>query len=450
MFSSIYNHAARESLFWNQVLETMPRADLDALHLKRLRKLIQFAYENIPMYRELYDAHGVKPEDIRTLDDYAQKLPSIDKSDLLRYQAQGKSVVPRSQERISFLYQTSGTTGKPLTEPGYFPDILNQWTYSWWAHGIRPGDVFYFAFPFGVFMAFWSAYFDALLMGAQVISGGGVDSKTRVRHIQELRPTVLVCTPTYALRLAEVAKELGVDSRATSIRIVSTCGEAGPIVPRIRRALEDAWNAKAIDLYGISELWGSTNWECPRHPDRMHLLESSAYGIVVDETGRVAPDGAKGEYVLTCYEATVQPLIKYRTHDIVEWHRQPCECGRSWLWLQGGVLGRTDQMIRVKGTAVFPSSIQVVLSEAKGLSERLEIHIAKDEADGNFDQVMVKVEAADQSGPEGYSALQTEAEALLRSRLGVRIPVEVVAPLSLPRYELKAKMVFDHRPKEVN
>ena len=362
-------------------METMPRAELDSLHLKRLRALIQFAYGKIPMYRELYDAAGVKPEDIRTLDDYAQKLPFIDKDVVLRYQLVGKSVVPGSQERISFLYQTSGTTGKPLMEPGYFPDIINQWACSWWAHGIRPGDVFYFAFPFGTFMAFWSAYFDALLLGAQVISGGGVDSKTRIHQIQQLRPTVLMATPTYALRLAEVAKEMGVDSRATTIRIVSTCGETGPIVPKIRRALEEAWNAKATDLYGISELWGSTNWECPRHQDRMHLLESSAYGMVIDESGNVAPDGATGEYVLTCYEATVQPLIKYRTHDIVEWHKEPCDCGRSWLWLQGGVLGRTDQMIRVKGTSVYPTAIQVFLGEVKGLSERLEIHIYKDEGD---------------------------------------------------------------------
>jgi phenylacetate-CoA ligase len=322
-----------------------------------------------------------------------------------------------------------------------------MWTYQWWAHGIRPKDIFYFAFPFGTFMAFWSAYFDALLLGAQVISGGGVDSKTRIHQIQQFRPTVLISTPTYALRLAEVAKEMGVDSRATSIRIISTAGETGSMVPALRRAMEEAWNAKAIDLYGISELWGSTSWECPMHPDRMHLGESTAYGIVVDESGKLVPSGEKGEFVLTNYEATIQPLIKYRTHDVVEWHKEPCDCGRSWLSLRGGVLARTDQMVMIKGTNVYPSSIQALLGEVKGLSERIEIHMDRDEGDEAFDRVYAKVEPSSGVDGEKWSILKAEAEGLLRRRIGVSIPVEVVPPMSLPRYELKAKLVFDHRSK---
>ncbi|MFQ5852084.1 MAG: phenylacetate--CoA ligase family protein [Candidatus Binatia bacterium] len=447
MIKPVYSQRARENPYWNEVLETMPREQLDALHLKRLRALIKHAYENIPMYREIYDEAGVRPEEIQTLDDYVEKLPTVDKQDVLKYQTQGKSTVPGSEQYISFLYQTSGTTGKPLLEPGHFPDLINMWTYQWWAHGIRPGDVFYFVFPFGTFMAFWSAYFDALLLGAEVISGGGVDTKTRIRQIHQFRPTVLISTPTYALRLAEVAKETGVDTRATSIRIISTAGEAGSMIPAIRRALEEAWNAKAIDLYGISELWGSTSWECPAHPDRMHLGESTAYGIVVDENGRLVPDGGRGEFVLTNYEATIQPLIKYRTHDVVEWHKEPCDCGRSWLWLRGGVLARTDQMVTVKGANVYPSAIQALLGEVKGLSERMEIHIDGDE--GVSAKVMVKVEPSPDIGEKSYPALKSEAEAVLRANIGVTIPVEVVPPQSLPRYELKAKLVFDHRPKGV-
>ncbi len=447
MIKPFYSQRAMESPYWNEALETMPRGELDALHLKRLRSLIKYAYQNIPMYREIYGAAGIRPDDIRTLDDYVEKLPTIDKQDVLKYQLQGKATVPGSEEYVSFLYQTSGTTGKPLMEPGHFPDLINMWVYQWWAHGIRPRDVFYFAFPFGTFMAFWSAYFDALLLGAQVISGGGVDSKTRIYQIQQFRPTVLISTPTYALRLAEVAKELGVDTRATSIRIVSTAGETGSMAPALRRAMEEAWNAKAIDLYGLSELWGSTSWECPLHPDRMHLGESTAYGIVVDESGKLVPSGEKGELVLTNYEATIQPLIKYRTHDVVEWHKEPCDCGRSWLSLRGGVLARTDQMVTIKGTNVYPSSIQALLGEIKGLSERIEIHIDRDGENGGFDRVYVKVEPSPGVDREKCSILKAEAEGLLWRRIGVSIPVEVVSPMSLPRYELKAKLVFDHRSK---
>jgi len=441
----LYSRAAQESPYWNEYLETMPRRELDAMHLRRLKGLIHHAYHNVPMYRDIYDKAGVKPEDIRTLDDYVKKLPSIDKSDVSLYQKQGKATVAGSEEHVTFMYQTSGTSGNILLEPGHYPDLVNKWTYQWWAHGIRPNDTYYFAFPFGTFMAFWSAYIDALLMGGQTITGGGVDTKTRILQIQQFRPTVLVATPTYALRLAEVAREMGVDPRATSVRIVTTAGEPGAIVPAIRRAIEDAWDAKALDLYGVSELWGSTSWECPKHEDRMHFSEASGYGIVVDEKGGLMPDGGKGEFLVTSYESTVQPLIKYRTHDLVEWHKEPCDCGRTWLSLRGGVLARTDQMVTVKGTNVYPTSVQVLLGEVRGLSERVEIHINGGEAVPTT--VAVKVEPNAGVEEANFPALKVQAEKLLHDMIGVTIPVEVVPPLSLPRYELKAKVVFDHRPK---
>jgi phenylacetate-CoA ligase len=446
--SPLYSRKAHESQYWNESMETMARPELDAMHLRRLQKLIHHAYHTVPMYREIYDKAGVKPEDIRTLEDYATKLPSIDKSDVSFYQRQGDATVRRSEEHVTFMYQTSGTSGNILLEPGYYPDLVNNWTYQWWAHGIRPSDTFYFAFPFGTFMAFWSAYQDALLLGGKTITGGGVDTKTRILQIQQFRPTVLVATPTYALRLAEVAREMGVDPRSTSVRIVTTAGEPGAIVPAIRRAIEDAWDAKALDLYGISELWGSTSWECPKHPDRMHLSESSAYGIVVDENEQVVPDGGKGEFVLTSYEATVQPLIKYRTHDLVEWHKDRCDCGRTWLSLRGGVLARTDQMVTLKGANVYPTSVQVLLGQVQGLSELIQIHI--NGGDGVPTTVDIKVEPNAGIEQASLPALKGQAEKLLHDMIGVTIPVEIVPYQSLPRYELKSKVVFDHRPKRTS
>ncbi len=441
-----YNEKTRESSYWNEVLETTPREQLDALHLRRLRAVIAHVYQTIPMYREIYDRAGVKPEDIRTLDDYVEKLPTIDKDDVRKYQAEGKCTVLGSEQYRSFLFATSGTTGRALRAPGHFTDLLGGWVFQWWAHGIRPEDIFYFAFPFGAFMGFWGAYVDAILLGAQTISGGGVDSKARIRQILEHRPTVLVSTPTYALRLAEVAREIGIDCRSTSIRIITTGGETGAVMPSLCRAMEDAWGAKAIDLYGISEAWGCTSWQCPVRPERMHFTESQAYGIVVDDRGRVVPSGGKGEFILTGYEVAVQPLIKYRSHDVVEWHKEPCECGRTWLWLRGGVLGRTDQMVTIKGTNVYPSAIQTLLGEVAGLSEHLEIHIDRE---GNFNRVLVKVEPSPGIEEKRYRETKTQAENLLHARIGVGIPVEIVPPMSLPRYEMKAKLVFDHRPEAI-
>ncbi len=442
MAKSLYTKKAKETSYWNEALETMPREELDALHLRRLRALIAHAYQNIPMYHEIYDRARVKPEDIRTLDDYVQKLPVLDKTDVIGYQAKGQSTVTGSEQYRSLLFQTSGTTGRVLLEPGYYPDIINNDGYKLWGSGLGPGDSFYFAFPFGTFMGFWSMFFDAVFIGAQVISGGGVDSETRIRHILDFRPNVLVATPTYAARLAEVARDMGVDSRATSIRFILTAGEQ--VAPSLRKAIEQAWNAKLLDIYGISDLWGSTSWQCPVHPDRLHLSELQAYAIVVDDRGKLAPSGERGEFILTNYEATIQPLIKYRTHDVVEWHKEACDCGRTWLWLKGGVLGRTDHMVTVKGTNVYPSAIQALLGELPGLSDRVEVHIKRD---GRFDRVEVRVEASAGTEARSYEGLKRQAEELLRIRVGVSIPVEIVPPLGLPRYEMKAKVVFDHRPK---
>jgi phenylacetate-CoA ligase len=445
----VYSSKARQSPYWNEYLETMPRERLDSLHLKRLQATIRFAYDNAPMYREIYDREKVRPEGIRTLVDYIERLPILDKPDLFEFQRRnppyGDTIVRGSQEYISVFFQTSGTTGVPLLEPGYFMEILtDQWTYNWWANGIRPTDVFYLAFPYGTFMAFWAAHYDALFMGGQVISGGGADSKTRMKQIEQLKPTVLVATPSYALHLAEVGKEMGIDPRKTSIRFVSTAGEPGPAVPYIKKAIEEAWDATAIDLHGISDVWGSCSWQCPKHPDRLHFTEASAYPLVIDEAGEPVANGGVGELVITSYRPCIQPMIKYRTRDLVECHREGCDCGRTWIWLRGGVLARTDQMAIVKGTNVYPTAVQAVVGEVEGLSGNLEIHLSRE---GITDAVSVKVEPLESVAPSDYRRLKERVENALRETIRANIPVELVAPGGLPRYELKAKRVIDHRPK---
>ena len=444
----LYSQRSMESPYWNEYLETMPREKLDQLHLRRLQHLVGYAYENVPMYQDLYDKAGVRPGDIRTLDDFREKIPSIDKPDVVRYQNQhppfGDSVVRDSGDYFNFYFQTSGTTGTPLKEIGYYRDMVtNGWVFKWWAHGIRPRDIIYFAFPFGTFMAFWAAYHSAVALGAQIISSGGATTEQRVKQIMETKPTVLVATPTYALRIAEVAREMGMDPVGSSIRIVSSAGEPGYVLPAIRESVEKAWGAKALDLYGLSDLWGCDAWHCPVHPDRLHLTETVAYGIVLDEEGKLVPEGGQGEWVLTNF-VNIMPLIKYRTHDVVEWHKEPCDCGRTWIWLRNGVLGRTDQMVTIKGTNVYPTAIQSITGEINGLTENLEIHIRAEEG-GNA--VAVKVEADPKVPAERYEELRTKLVNDLRYKIGVSIAVEILQPRSLPRYEIKAKRVFDHRKK---
>jgi phenylacetate-CoA ligase len=260
----------------------------------------------------------------------------------------------------------------------------------------------------------------------------------------EMKPTVLVATPTYAMRIAEVAREMGIDPSQSSIKVVSSAGEPGYVIPTIRDAAEKAWGAKALDLYGLSEVWGCDVWHCPVHLDRLHLTETIACGMVLDEEGKLVEEGGQGEWVLTSY-STIMPLIKYRTHDVVEWHKAPCDCGRTWIWLRGGVLGRTDQMVTIKGTNVYPTAIQGIIGGIKGLSENLEIHIMTEEG---ADAVNVKVEPLLEVSTERFEELGTQLGNELRYKIGVGMRVEIVPPNTLPRYEVKAKRVFDHRKKK--
>ena len=445
----LYSKRATESPYWNEYMETMPREQLDQLHLRRLQQLIKYAYANIPMYKDIYDKAGVKPEDIQSLDDFVRKIPTIDKPDVIKYQMDnppfGGSIVQNSQEYQTFYFQTSGTTGTPLKEIGYYRDIQSTgWGFMWWAHGIRPTDIFYICFPFGSFMGFWAPYHDAATYGAQVITAGGLTTEQRVKQIQELKPTVLVATPTYVMRIAEVAREMGIDPAKTSIKFICSAGEPGYVISTIREAAEKAWGAKALDFYGISDLWGCSFWHCPTNPDRHHHNETIAQALVLDENGNLIPDGEKGELVVTSY-VSIMPMIKYRTHDVVEWHKETCDCGRTWLWLREGVLGRTDQMVTIKGTNVYPTAIQTIIGETEGLSENLEIHIVPGD-DG--DRVNVKVEPVPDVAAEKYAELKEKLAGELRYKIGVRIGVEIVEPMSLPRYEVKAKRVFDHRKKK--
>ncbi|MDP2646052.1 MAG: hypothetical protein Q8P24_14025, partial [Desulfobacterales bacterium] len=330
----------------------------------------------------------------------------------------------------------------PLKEIGSYRDMTyNGWVYKWWAHGIRPADIFYFAFPFGTFMAFWSAYHGAVNLGAQIIASGGASTEQRVKQIVEMKPTVLMATPTYAARIAEVAAEMGVDSAGTSIRFVSSAGESGYVLRSIREAVEKAWGAKALDMYGLSDVWGCDCFHCPAHEDRLHLTEALAYGMAMDPEGQNIPEGGRGEWVITNF-VNIMPLIKYRTHDVVQWHQGPCDCGRTWGWLQDGVLGRTDQMVTIKGTNVFPTAIQCIVGRMEGLTEHLEIHFTTEKG---ASAVSVKVEPDPGISCNVYDELAAKIAGELRYRVGVGIRVEVVPPKSLPRYEVKAKRVFDHR-----
>lgn len=433
--------------FWNPHTQTLSRAELDRLHLRKLQALIAYAYRHSLMYRRLLDRAKVKPEQIRTIDDFDMRVPVIDKKEILEAQAVtppfGEALaVP--EDLVLHRFQTSGSTGVPLHLPlTYHSSLLwgESWCYLYWAAGLRPRHSFYFPFHWGIFAAFWSAYMGVRRLGGTVISGGGLDSRGRITQVLAYKPDVVLATPTYALYLGEVAREMGVDLRKTSVSVVIVSGEPGGSIPTTRDAIAETWGARVYELYGIAEL-GPTNPGCPL-ADRVHLCEDWYHALVVDEQGRRVPDGEVGEHLVTSYTQHGQPLIKYRTHDLVRWTHAPCGCGTTWLGYPGGVLGRSDHMIIVKGVNVYPTAVEALLHQISGLSEHYEVHVSMVAAN---DAVTVKAEARPGVPADGYATLRGEAEGVLKTAIGVTIGAEVLPPGTLPRYELKAKRFFDHRP----
>jgi phenylacetate-CoA ligase len=416
-------------------LQTASREAIAAHQFERLRAGLSHILASNGFYQRKYA--GLDPQSLRD-ETTLRQLPFTTKRELIHDQSEhppyGANLTYPLRDYLR-LHQTSGTTGQPLKildTPGSWDWWADCWNAIYQAAGVANDDILFLAFSFGPFIGFWSAYEGAKRIGALIVPGGGQTSVQRIQTMLALNATVLVCTPTYALHLAEVAQAEGLDIANSAVRVTIHAGEPGASIPNTRRRIESAWGAKTYDHLGMTEM-GAYGFTC-LHQDAVHVNEAEFIAEILDPTtGEPVAEGERGELVLTNLGRWGTPAIRYRTGDLVQRGPTTCACGRSYLTLPGGVLGRLDGMLIVRGVNVYPSSIEGVL---RGFPEIEEFRITVTRVD-ELDEIALDLECPEE--------LVSRVETALRQGLSLRVPVNAVPSGTLPRFELKARRVVDLR-----
>ncbi|MDO9536366.1 MAG: phenylacetate--CoA ligase family protein [Bacillota bacterium] len=441
------------SNYWNSKTELMSRENLEALQLKKLKVLVRWAYNNSPLWKRKLDEVAFKPDGITSLEDI-KKIPFLTRKELSQSQSDnplfGDAMAVTAEQSVRY-HQTSGTSGSgPLRILDGWKDWewgSEMWCYGMYAFGVRETDICLVASGYGNFIGFWLAHYACERLGALTLPTGGMTSQDRINKIMEMGVTVLVSTPTYAIRLAQVANEMGVDlAKDSKVKFLIHAGEPGASIPGTKKMLEDSWGAKVGDFPGMSETGGSTCYECSKQSGGLHILEDHYIQEVIDpRTTENLGYGQRGELVLTSFGRGALPLIRYRTGDLVERVESSfCSCGRTFDLYKGGILGRADDMKLVKGVNIFPSAVEDIVREFNEVSEfQIIIYTEKD-----IDQVKVKIEPLPEYFPEKNQYLQKIISEKLYNAHRLSFYVEIVEPGALPKFELKSRRLQDLRNKQ--
>jgi phenylacetate-CoA ligase len=420
-------------------IETLGRQALTEIQLKKLQLMLAPLLENNSFYREKLIAAGLtSPNDVKTLDDYSM-LPFTTKAELSADQLANPpygSNLTFPREQYTRIHQTSGTKGEPLR----CLDTEESW--SWWARcwatvykaaGIYATDRIFFAFSFGPFIGFWSAYEGARLIGALSIPGGGMSSYQRLKAILTHEVTVLICTPTYALHLVETAEDENIDIYNSNVRILIHAGEPGASLPSTRERIQQAWGAKVFDHAGATEV-GAWGFETQIH-NGVHINEGEFIGEVIDPVTKQPAD--EGELIITNLGRVGMPVIRYQTGDRVKLSKEPCKSGRTFQLLDGGVIGRVDDVIIIRGVNVFPSALENIIRQSPEIGEfAVDIYRRSE-----LDDLDIRIEIS-KSDPD---VATSDLSKRIRSSIGIRANIKAVPYGSLPRFDLKARRFTDHR-----
>ncbi|HYN88910.1 MAG TPA: hypothetical protein VER55_10280 [Ardenticatenaceae bacterium] len=439
------------SQYWNPKNETLPRVQLQALQLHKLKRLTEWAYANVPFHRKRWEAAGFHPDQLTTLDDI-RRIPYMSREEWMESQIElplfGDLLATDQTNAIRY-HLTSGTTGRtPIRVLDGMKDwewIAEMWCYGFWAFGVRPEDTVYFAFGYGSFIGFWGAHYCCEKIGALVIPGGAQTTEGRVKQIVEMGVTTVCSTPTYALRLWQAAREMGIelanDSKVTKL-IVS--GEPAGSIPGVKRQLEQAWGAKVGDTAGMTEIGTIMIFECSHQPGGTHIIEDHFIEETIEPVAdRPARYGERGERVVTSFGRGFIPLIRYRTKDLVV--KQPytrCTCGRTGDLYEGGIQGRWDDMKLIRGTNVYARAVEAIVREYDAIDE-FQIYIDHPDLQ---DEITIRFEIKPNVVVNVEQLERALCQDLADAHEGLRFNVRQEEYGTLPRFELKAKRLVDVRP----
>lgn len=429
--------------YWDKEKECMPREHLQNLQLRRLKETVYRAYAFVPAYKEKFDQAGIKPDDINTLDDI-RKLPFTTKTDLRENYPFNLFAVPMSE--VIRIHSSSGTTGKP-TVVGYSRKDLDTWSElmarALCSAGANRYSVIQNSYGYGLFTGGLGVHYGAEKLGASVIPSSGGNTKRQVMLMQDFGTTVLTCTPSYALFMAEVMEEMGISPQ--ELKLEAGIFGAEPWSEDMRAKIEEVLQIEAFDIYGLSEIIGpgvAIECECKKG---LHIAEDHFVAEIIDPvTEEVLPYGKAGELVITTLTKEALPMIRYRTRDLTTLSIEPCPCGRTHVRMQK-VLGRSDDMVIIRGVNIFPSMVESVLLRIQGVSP---YYLLVVDRKGNLDFLEVHVEVSEEVFSDEIRKLE-ELGALitreLESALGISVKVRLVEPKSIERSEGKAKRVIDKR-----
>lgn len=430
-------------MIWDKQNECISRDNLRLLQLDRLQNILYRVYENVPFYRRLFDEHGVKPSDIKTLEDL-RKLPFTTKDALRDNYPFGLFAAPMKE--IVRVHASSGTTGKPIVV-GYTKKDINTWSdliaRVATQAGVTDEDIAQISFGYGLFTGGFGLHYGLEKVGATIVPASVGNTQKQIMLMKDFGTTVLVSTPSYALYMAEAAKELGIEPTSLNLKIGLFGAE--PWTENMRLEIERVWGIKATDNYGLSEIMGpGVAGQC-RCGTGLHISEDHFIPEIIDpKTGESLDYGQEGELVFTTITKEGFPVIRYRTKDISVLYPEPCDCGRTTVRMRK-ITGRTDDMLIIRGVNVFPSQVESVLMEIEGISPHYQIIVSKK---GYLDEIEVQVELSEENFDGAYRNLEKTERKIkerLNSVLSISAKVKLVEPKSIARSEGKAKRVIDNR-----